>query len=85
MSFEFSLLLALDKSTDKNVDRDGQPVLLSRLAEWSRGPAGHVFYNDEIAYARGLRKAVFALSVGIVDHAVQIAIEHGHMRLAMLM
>lgn len=84
-SITFSLLLALYKSTDSKIDRDGQPELLSRLAEWARGPAGHVFDNDEIAEARGLRKAVLALSVGMVDQAVEIAIEHGHMRLAMLM
>lgn len=80
----FGMLLALYKS-EKNVTEDhGRSQLLRRLAQWATGAAGTAFDRDS-GNETDLRKAVISLALGKVEEAVDLAIEHGHMRLAVLM
>lgn len=83
-SIAFEMLLALYRSDDGDTSADGQPGLLRRLSDWAQGPAGKSFDKKE-DNVQGLRKAVIALALGKVEEAVDITIDLGHLRLAMLM
>ena len=78
----FSMLSALYKFEDGDLF-DESDNLLERVAKWGAGPAGIAF--DEInPESKSLRKALLKLCIGNVEEAVDIAIEEGHPRLAML-
>lgn len=79
----FWLLLALYKSDD-DAAFPGASNLLKRLAEWSVGPAGTAFEDDEHSGAVGLRSALLSLSLGKIEDAVSAAVEAGHLRLSLL-
>lgn len=78
----FWLLVALYKS-EGELDIDQEDTLLLRLSRWAKGPAGTAF--DEISEGPPLRKALIGMALGDTEIAVDIALENGYMRLALLM
>ncbi|KAI0567012.1 Nuclear protein [Gracilaria domingensis] len=79
----FGLLFALYKSAGKGYI-DGDDNLMRRLSEWAEGPAQSVFDEPDLEVTP-MRRAVIDLCLGDVEKAVDIAIDQGHLRLAVLM
>ncbi len=57
--------------------------LLSRLAEWARGPAGTRF-DESIPQEPSLRRALLLMSIGDIEGAADAAIDVGHFRLGLM-